>query len=189
MCFDALSSAANVPPCSVVVLNGLCKSCKQVAQDGKKARKEQAALQKELDRLLQAPLLPRGFSTRHLAMDGTLAGRILASTAASRKGIPVRQGNAMTVEVDGTALHALEMSKQEADSSIVGVASENILTTENAMAAVLKKSNRPNKRKRNMKTAPSAKQGKRSRTARGADGGAGGAAAGGKIVGGVYFPG
>ena len=122
-------------------------------------------------------------------MDGTLAGRILASTAASRKGIPVRQGNAMTVEVDGTALHALEMSKKEADSSIVGVASENILTTENAMAAVLKKSNRPNKRKRSMKTAPSAKQGKRSRTARGADGGGGGAAAGGKIVGGVYFPG
>lgn len=179
----------NVTPCSVV-LNEVVQSCKQLAQDGRRARKEQAALQRELDRLLQAPLLPQGFSTRHLAMDGTLAGRILASTAASRKGLPVRQGNAMTVEVDGTALHALEMSKKEADSSIVGIASENVLTTENAMAAAaLKKSKRPNKRKRSMKTAPASKQGKRTRTASGADRGGGGTAAGGRIVGGVYFPG
>lgn len=140
------------------------------------------ALQTELDRLLKAPLLPRGFSTRHLAMDGTLAGRILASTAASRKGIPVREGNAMTVEVDDTALSALERSKKEAGESTVGVASENILTTENAMAAAAAppKSTRPNKRKRGMKNAPVSTQRKRGGKAQGR--------VAGKLVGGVYVP-
>ena len=151
----------------------------QIAQDGKKARQQQSALQKQLDRLLQAPLLPRGFSTRHLAMDGAIAGRILASTAASSKGMPVRQGNTMTVEVDDTALSALEMSKKEAGQAIPGVASENILTTENAIAR--KKSKRPNKRKRGLKSGPPAVKSK------GASGG--GSTAGGRMIGGVFYPG
>ena len=152
-------------------------------------------MQKELDRLLQAPLLPRGFSTRHLAMDGALAGRILASAAASRDGLPVRQGNAMTVESGDTALHALETGKKKAEESMVGVASENIQTEENAKAEAVaaaaelasKKSRRPNKRKRGMKPAAAAKQNRRGGSAKGS--GAGGGGSGGKMVGGVYFPG
>lgn len=138
-------------------------------------------MQKELDRLLQAPLLPRGFSTRHLAMDGALAGRILASSAASRKGLPVRQGNAMTVEVDSTALNALEMSKKEAERSAAGVASEHVLTTENAKAATAAmKSKRPNKRKRRMRSVTPTEKAKHAR---------GGGGLVGRMVGGVYFPG
>lgn len=91
----------------------------------------------------------------------------------------------MTVEVDGTALSALEMSKKQADESTAGVASENIRTTENSMAAAAaaKKSKRPNKRKRGMKNAPVATQRKRSGKAQGGGG------VGGRMVGGVYFPG
>lgn len=88
----------------------------------------------------------------------------------------------MTVEVDDTALSALERSKKEADESAAGVASENILTTENAMAAAAapKKSKRPNKRKRGMKNVPVSTQRKRSGKAQGT--------VAGQLIGGVYVP-
>jgi len=163
-----------------------------IAVEGKKARKEQLQLQAQLDRILNEPLLPRGFSTRHLAMDGQMAGRILASKAASRDGAPVRQGNAMTVEDAGaTALRALEMGKKETAETVVGVASEDVKTDENAKGEAAAKKSRPNKRKRGVRPAPAGKRAKKGSGKGGKGGGAGGGGGGGggKMVGGVYFPG
>ena len=81
-------------------------------------------LQRTLDALLNVPLLPRGFSTRHLAMDSHLAGRILASAAASSNKHPLRKGNCMTVENGDGALTALGTSKRQREAEGVGAASE-----------------------------------------------------------------
>jgi len=100
-----------------------------IAREGKQRRLKLNGLQRTLDALLNVPLLPRGFSTRHLAMDSHLAGRILASAAASSNKHPLRKGNCMTVESGDGALTALGTSKRQRDAEGVGAASEVLSST------------------------------------------------------------
>ena len=100
-----------------------------IAREGKQRRLKLSGLQRTLDALLNVPLLPRGFSTRHLAMDSHLAGRILASAAASSNKHPLRKGNCMTVESGDGALTALGTSKRQREAEGVGAASEVLSST------------------------------------------------------------
>ena len=62
-----------------------------IAMENKKVRKQLAAQRKELDDLLNQPLLPAGFSTRHLAMDPSLATKIVSTAAATLEAAKARQ--------------------------------------------------------------------------------------------------
>jgi ATP-dependent RNA helicase DDX24/MAK5 len=108
-----------------------------IAMDSKRVRKALASQRRELDDLLNRPLVPEGFTTRHLAMDPHLARTIVASAeeaassaaavnSSKRKksgvgAVRPRSGNMMTVEAGGSALETLALGKAKAGKQAVAL--------------------------------------------------------------------